>query len=151
MLFRSFPYAFTDGIRDERVRFMTEGIEGAAVPGAKFGDSGFMGGGAAGFELDSADPRYGTPPNTLIVAKGIVIHDDYGPVNEDMLIHRHPRAREDWSCADMLFFETPAGGAVFSVGSMTYVGSLPPEGYANTCAKLTMNVLKRFIDPRPFG
>jgi N,N-dimethylformamidase len=146
-----FPYSFTEGIRDPRVSFMTVGIEDRAAPGAQFGETGVMGGGAAGFELDSADPRYGTPPNTLIVAKGIVIHDDYGPVNEDMLIHRHPRPREDWSCADMLFFETPAGGAVFSVGSMTYVGSLPPEGYANTCATLTMNVLKRFMDPRPFG
>lgn len=146
-----FPYAFTDGIRDPRVRFMTAGIVNAAAPGTYFGDSGVMGGGAAGFELDSADERYGTPPNTLIVAKGIVIHDDYGPVNEDMLIHRHPRAREDWSCADMLFFETPAGGAVFSVGSMTYVGSLPPEGYGNVCARLTLNVLKRFMDPKAFG
>jgi len=146
-----FPYAFTDAIRDPRVAFMAQGIENAAAPGAQFGDSGVMGGGAAGFELDSADVRYGTPPHALIVAKGIVIHDDFGWVNEDMLVHRHPRPREEWSCADMVFFETPAGGAVFSVGSMTYVGSLSPEGYGNTCAKLTTNVLRRFLDPRPFG
>jgi N,N-dimethylformamidase len=145
-----FPYSFTAGIRDERVRFMTEGIENTAVPGARFGDSGFMGGGAAGFELDSADPRYGTPPHALVVAKGVVIHDDYRWVNEDMLVHRHPRPQEDWSCADMTFFETASGGAVFSVGSMTYVGSLPPENYGNVCARLTMNVLRRFMDPRPF-
>lgn len=145
-----FPYNFTDGIRNERVRFMTAGIEDAAIPGTAFGDSGFMGGGAAGFELDSADARYGTPPNALIVAKGIVIHDDYRWVNEDMLTHRHPRPQEDWSCADMTFFETASGGAVFSVGSMTYVGSLPPDGYKNVCAKLTTNVLRRFIDPKPF-
>ena len=145
-----FPYHFTDGIKDERVRFMTAGIESAAIPGTRFGDSGFMGGGAAGFELDSADPRYGTPPNAVVVAKGVVIHDDYRWVNEDMLVHRHPRPQEDWSCADMTFFETAAGGAVFSVGSMTYVGSLPPDGYGNVCARLTMNVLRRFMDPRPF-
>ena len=146
-----FPYAFTDGIRNPRVRFMTEGIEAHAAPGTKFGDSGFMGGGAAGFELDSADPKYGTPPNALVVAKGVVIHDDYRWVNEDMLVHRHPRPQEDWSCADMTFFETASGGAVFSVGSMTYLGSLPPENYGNVCARLTMNVLRRFMDPRPFG
>ena len=145
-----FPYSFTDGIRNERVRFMTAGIEDAAIPGAKFGDSGFMGGGAAGFELDSADPRYGTPPNAVVVAKGVVIHDDYRWVNEDMLVHRHPRPQEEWSCADMTFFETASGGAVFSVGSMTYVGSLPPETYGNVLARLTTNVLRRFIDPRPF-
>jgi N,N-dimethylformamidase len=50
----------------------------------------------------------------------------------------------------MVFFETPAGGAVFSAGSMTYVGALPPDGYANPCARLTMNVLRRFLDPAPF-
>ncbi len=146
-----FPYAFTEAIRDPRVAFMAQGIENSAAPGAPFGESGVMGGGAAGFELDSADVRYGTPPHALIVAKGIVIHDDYGWVNEDMLVHRHPRPREDWSCADMVFFETASGGAVFSVGSMTYVGALPPEGYANICAKLTTNVLRRFLDPKPFG
>lgn len=146
-----FPYKFTEGIRDARVRFMTVGIESVAAPGAVFGDSGVMGGGAAGFELDSADPRYGTPPNALVVAKGVVIHDDYRWVNEDMLIHRHPRPQEDWSCADMVFFETPSGGAVFSAGSMTYVGALPPDGYANICARLTMNVMRRFLDPAPFG
>jgi N,N-dimethylformamidase len=144
-----FPYHFTDGIADARVAFMREGID--PVPGDVFGDSGFMGGGAAGFELDSADPKYGTPPNALIVAKGIVIHPDYGPVNEDMLVIRHPRPQEDWSCADMVFFETAAGGAVFSVGSMTYVGSLAAHGYDNTLARLTTNVLRRFLAETPFS
>ena len=144
-----FPFRFTDAIADPRVAFMTSGI--AAEPGGVFGDSGYMGGGASGFELDSADPHWGTPPNTLIVAKGVVIHDDYGPVNEDMLVLKHPRKREDWSCADLLFFETPAGGAVFSVGSMTYVGSLAVDGGRNTLARLTENVLRRFLDPAPFA
>ncbi|HEX3349231.1 MAG TPA: hypothetical protein VHS58_14125 [Acetobacteraceae bacterium] len=58
---------------------------GRSQPGEPFGDVGFMGGGAAGFELDSDDLHWGTPPNALIVATGVVIHDDYGPVNEDML------------------------------------------------------------------
>lgn len=80
-----------------------------------------------------------------------MIHDDYGWVNEDMLTHRHPKPREDWSCADMVFFETASGGAVFSVGSMTYVGGLPPQGYANPLARLTANVLRRFLDPAPFA
>ena len=92
--------------------------------------------------------KYGSPPNVLIVAKGVVIHEDYGWVNEDMLVHRHPLPQEEWSCADMTFFETPAGGAVFSVGSMTYAGSLVVPGTLRT---LTTNVLKRFIDPAPFA
>jgi N,N-dimethylformamidase len=146
-----FPYRFTAAIRDPRVAFMVRGIEAAAVPGGVLGDAGVMGGGAAGYELDSADVARGTPPHALVVARGVVIHEDYGWVNEDMLTHRHPKPREEWSCADMVFFETAAGGAVFSVGSMTYVGGLPPEGYGNTLARLTANVLRRFTDPTPFS
>ncbi len=143
-----FPYRFTDAIADPRVAFMRDGI--APEAGQAFGDAGFMGGGASGFELDSADPKYGTPPNALIVAKGVVIHPDFSWVNEDMLVIRHPRPQEDWSCADMVFFETASGGAVFSVGSMTYVGSLGVNGYDNTLARLTGNVLRLFLEATPF-
>jgi N,N-dimethylformamidase len=142
-----FPYRFTAAIADARVAFMVEGLEGKAVPDAPLGDSGFMGGGAAGFELDSADVARGTPPHALVVAKGVVIHPDYSWVNEDMLTITHPRKREEWSCADIVFFETAAGGAVFSVGSMTYVGSLASDP---VLARLTANVLARFRDPAPF-
>jgi N,N-dimethylformamidase len=143
-----FPYHFTEGIRDARAAFMTEGIQ--ATPGAALGDSGYMGGGAAGFELDSINFKYGTPPHALVVAKGIVKNPEYGWVNEDMLTHRHPLPQEDWSCADMTFFETASGGAVFSVGSMTYVGSMPIDGGKSTLGRLTANVLRRFLDPAPF-
>jgi len=146
-----FPYRFTAAIRDPRVDFMIRGIEDVAVPDAVFGETGLMGGGAAGHELDSADLARGTPPHALVVAKGVVIHEDYRWVNEDMLTHLHPKPREEWSCADMVFFETAAGGAVFSAGSMTYAGSLPPQGYATTLARLTANVLHRFLDPTPFA
>lgn len=143
-----FPYHFTEGIQNPRVKFMTEGLEVAA--GEQFGERGYMGGGAVGFELDSVNPKYGTPPNALVVAKGIVIHPDYGPVNEDMLVHHHPLPQEDWSCADMTFFETASGGAVFSVGSMTYAGSLLIDGGRSVLGRLTANVVQRFRDPAPF-
>ncbi len=144
-----FPYQFIDGIGDPRVTFMTEGLEVAS--GTSFGTAGYMGGGAAGFELGSVNPKYGTPPHALVVAKGIVIHPDYAWVNEDMLVHRHPLPQEDWSCADMTFFETHAGGAVFSVGSMTYAGSLMVDDGATALSRLTANVVRRFADPEPFS
>jgi N,N-dimethylformamidase len=144
-----FPYRFTDAIRDPRIAFMTDGL--AVASGDVFGESGYMGGGAAGFELDSVDAHFGTPPHTLVLAKGIVVHPDYGPVNEDMLVIRHPKPVEDWSCADMLFFETPAGGAVFSVGSMTFAGSVPVDDCNSVLGRLTTNVLHRFLDPAPFA
>lgn len=53
--------------------------------------------------------------------------------------------------ADMVFFETPNGGAVFSTGSIAYPRSLPHQGYANNVARLTTNVLRRFADPTPFA
>lgn len=143
-----FPYRFTKEVADPRVAFMVEGLADKAVPDAVFGDSGFMGGGAAGFELDTADIARGTPPHALVIAKGVVIHPDYSWVNEDMLTIRHPRKPEEWSSADIVFFETAAGGAVFSVGSMTYVGSLASDP---VLARLTANVLQRFRDPTPFG
>ena len=52
--------------------------------------------------------------------------------------------------ADMVFFETPAGGAVFSVGSIAWFGALGHEGGDNDIARITTNVLNRFADPAPF-
>jgi N,N-dimethylformamidase len=50
----------------------------------------------------------------------------------------------------MTFFETPSGGAVFSVGSMTYAGSLMIDGGNSLLGRLTANVVRRFVDPTPF-
>ena len=50
----------------------------------------------------------------------------------------------------MVFFEVPGGGAVFSTGSISYAGSLAHNEYDNEIAKITANVLKRFIDAAPF-
>jgi N,N-dimethylformamidase len=46
--------------------------------------------------------------------------------------------------ADMVYFETPNGGAVFSVGSITFCGSLSHDGYRNDISRIVDNVLRRF-------
>jgi N,N-dimethylformamidase len=51
----------------------------------------------------------------------------------------------------MVFFETPSGGAVFSVGSITFCGSLPYNNFDNNISTLLKNVIDRFIDPNPFN
>jgi N,N-dimethylformamidase len=51
----------------------------------------------------------------------------------------------------MVFFETPNGGAVFSVGSIAYCGSLSPNNYQNAASRLTENVLRRFLEPAPLA
>lgn len=48
--------------------------------------------------------------------------------------------------ADIAFFETPTGGAVFSTGSITYCGSLLSNGGDNDISRLTKNVLLKFLD-----
>ena len=52
--------------------------------------------------------------------------------------------------ADMVFFETPGGGAVFSVGSISWFGALARNGYDNDVSRITENVVRRFLDPAPF-
>jgi N,N-dimethylformamidase len=42
----------------------------------------------------------------------------------------------------MVHFDTPSGGAVFSVGSICYPSSLPVDDYIST---ITANVLRRFL------
>ncbi len=48
--------------------------------------------------------------------------------------------------ADLTYFETPEGGAVFSTGSIDWTASLSHNGYDNNVARITGNVLQRFLD-----
>ena len=52
--------------------------------------------------------------------------------------------------ADMVFYEGSSGGAVFSVGSIAWSGSLSHDGYDNNVSRITRNVLRRFLDRTPF-
>jgi N,N-dimethylformamidase len=52
--------------------------------------------------------------------------------------------------ADMVFYETPNGGAVFSTSSIAWAGSLAHDGYANNVSRITENVVRRFLDKAPF-
>jgi N,N-dimethylformamidase len=49
---------------------------------------------------------------------------------------------------DMVFFETPHDGAVFAVGSITWMGSLSHNGYDNPVSRITGNVLRAFASGR---
>jgi N,N-dimethylformamidase len=127
------------------VAFVFEGVEGDII-----GDFGLIGGGAAGIELDRTDPALGTPPNTLILARSEAHTSTYVPAVEELLINYVGQAEISPAYAEMVFFETPSGGAVFATGSIAWAGSLFPENYDNTVARLSRNVLRRFLDPTPF-
>jgi N,N-dimethylformamidase len=53
--------------------------------------------------------------------------------------------------ADMVFFETAGGGAVFSTGSIAWCGALSANGYHNHVSRITENVLRRFVADEAFG
>ncbi len=119
----------------------------AGVAGAVFGDEGLSGGGAAGFELDRADRRLGTPPNAVILARSEGHQDHFIAVPEEMLGRVATLTGEpadELIRAEMVLFETQEGGAVFATGSITWCGSLPMRGYDNDVSRITGNVLRRF-------
>ena len=134
---------------DPRAAFIFEGI-GATE---RIGDFGTIGGGAAGWEVDRADLALGTPPHALIVAEATEFPASYHWVKEEMN-HTHSAVNGD-TCplvrCDMLFFETPRGGAVFSTNSIAWAGSLSHACYQNNVSRITENVIRRFIDPTPIG
>jgi N,N-dimethylformamidase len=87
-----------------------------------------------------------------MVARSEDHSNSYQQVNEDVLV-AWPGADGPQNAgvgADMNFFETEAGGAVFSAGSIDYPSGLSHNRYDNDLARLTTNVLKRFADPAPF-
>ena len=53
--------------------------------------------------------------------------------------------------ADMVFFEGPKGGAVFSTGSIAWATSLCHRNADNNVSRITENVLRRFLDGAPFA
>jgi N,N-dimethylformamidase len=134
--------------RDPRAAFMFEGIEDEIL-----GDFGILQGGTAGLEIDCVDPALGTPPHALVVARSENHSNTYELVAEEVRI---PHGATDAALhqgihADITFFETPGGGAVFSTGSIAYAGSLSWNGFDNNIARLTTNVLRRFADKTPFS
>ena len=139
---RAQPYRRMPGSRNPRAAWIFDGVEGET-----FGDAGLGMDGAAGFEIDRADSRLGTPPHALIVATATGFSDLYQHVIEEVALSNslqggtvEPRVR-----ADMVFYETPNGGAVFATGSIAYGSSLPVNGYLNDVARVTENVVRRFL------
>ncbi|MCP4382228.1 MAG: LamG domain-containing protein [Hyphomicrobiales bacterium] len=140
-------YRKTDDARDQRAAFIFEGIEDDIL-----GDFGLIGGGAAGMEVDSHDPKIGSPPNSLVVARSEKHTEALVLVVEDMLFNFMGTTGNvcERIHSDIVFFETPHNGAVFSVGSIAYPSALPIEDFDNNISRMTANVLRRFLDPKPF-
>lgn len=76
-------------------------------------------GGASGHETDKVSER--SPANLCRLAKG---------------------TNPDEGGAEMVYFETPSGGAVFSVGSISYASAAVVD---DQVSRITANVLNRFL------
>jgi N,N-dimethylformamidase len=127
---------------DPRTSWIFEGVNEDVI-----GDFGLIMGGAAGDELDRVEPSLGTPRDVAILASSWGHGPYYLQVHEDAPFSHaglggdvNPNVR-----ADLVYFETSGGGAVFSVGSKAWVGSIPWNGYENNVARLTTNVLRGML------
>jgi N,N-dimethylformamidase len=138
-------YRLQPGARDPRVAFMFDGLDTEGI----FGNHGTQGRGAAGEEIDRWDEALGSPHHAVVVASSERHKPGMLRAKEELHMMIVPGADPDIR-ADLTFFETAAGGAVFSTGSISYAGSLSTNRYDNDVARLTRNVLVRFIDPTPF-
>lgn len=141
-------YERTQASYEQRASWIFEGVGEEE----RIGDFGFALGGAAGAELDRADMNLGTPEHALVVASTAHMPASYVTVPEEFY-HLTPDINGETSPlvrADMVFFETPAGGAVFATGSISWADGLCHNGYDNNVSRNTVNVVKRFVDPEPF-
>ena len=132
---------------DQRANFIFAGIG----RDERIGDFGILGG-AAGLELDAADAALGTPAHALILARSTGHSNVYLLTVEEMM-STHPSVDgldNPLVRAELVFFETPSGGAVFATGSIAWAASLYHKHYHNNVARITGNVVRRFLDPAPF-
>ena len=139
-------YRRSSAWNDPRVAFAVAGLSDRDT----FGDHGTVGGGAAGQEIDRFDAALGSPAHTIVLASSEGHPPDMLQTKEEFLASGFPIPGTAVR-ADVVFFETPGGGAVFSTGSIAWAGSLATDKYDNDVAKLTTNVLRRFIDEAPFA
>ncbi len=129
-----------------RASWIWDGVE---LDDGRIGTTG-LGGGAAGQEVDRYDTRLGSPEHAVVLASATTFGPDMVRTKEEFEGSVEYPTPDPYVRADIVFYETAGGGAVFSVGSISWFGSLARNGYDNDTARMTTNVLRRFADPEPF-
>ena len=138
-------YQRTEGSGSKRARFIFEGTS----EGAEFGFYGSICNGSVSQEIDRWNPFRGSPDHALVVAHSVRHPADFIMTREE-LVAPFPPGESNKLRADMTFFETPSGGAVFSTGSIGFAGALSHNQYENDICRIATNVIQRFLDPTPF-
>ena len=129
----SMPYHRLEDSYDPRAAFIFEGIGKDEV----IGNFGLKQGGAGGVEIDRAGYDMGTPPHALVLARATGFSDEYQLTFEAASVGDWTQARQRGGSqnplvrSDLVYFEGPGGGGVFSVGSIAWCGSLSHNNYSN--------------------
>lgn len=119
-------------------------------PDEPIGDFGLVMGGAAGDELDRHDPALGGA-DAVVLARSVGHSDHYCVAVEDLpqTTPAVTASANDRVRADVVYRTTAGGGHVFGVGSLCWVPALPVNGCKNNIARITENVLRRFLNEAP--
>jgi len=143
----SSPYRWLPAAKAPGLEWLTDGID----LDQPLGDFGLRGNGAAGVEVDRFELTLGTPPDTVWLATADRLGYGGTPAPEELrTLHRGVMGDQNAQVrADLVYFPTANGGAVFSTGSIAWVCALSHNDYDNNISRLAGNVLKRFLDDRP--
>ncbi|SCX31431.1 N,N-dimethylformamidase beta subunit family domain-containing protein [Mycolicibacterium fluoranthenivorans] len=138
------PFRRAAGSYDPRVAFAFEGIG----PDEAIGDfpSLVNSWGAAGYEMDYSDARWGAPEEALVVATADDFGDQYATSANTMMGGPldHPKVK-----SDLVFLEYPDGGAVFAFSSISWCACLSYNDYDNNVSLMTKNILDGFMAENP--
>jgi N,N-dimethylformamidase len=106
-----------------------------------------LGRGAAGDEIDRADDKLGTPPQAVFPGSATGFSVVYQQaIEERCQIESVSLQQDDANIrADLVWFDTSAGGAVFSAGSINWISCLTHNDCNNNVSTLTNNVLSRML------
>ncbi|MQA73030.1 MAG: hypothetical protein GEU88_01535 [Solirubrobacterales bacterium] len=132
---------------------VAEAVFAGLEPGAPIGDRGEVLGGAAGYEVDSLEPRLGSPADARVLATAAPLGSGYSRWPDDTIEDvDHPLAGDGGPRmrADMVVRRRPGEGVVFSVGSIAWTGCLAGDD-ANPVARVTENVLRELGRASPFA
>ncbi len=136
------PYVRLPAAFEPRFRWIFAGLRDDEV----IGDFGLVMDGAAGDEIDRHDPRIaGGDAVVLARSAGHSAHYCLAIEDQEQATPDAGGGKNELVRADLVHLDVPGGGAVFSVGSMAWVGSLPVNNCDNNVSTVTANVLYRFL------
>ena len=138
----SIPYKISKESINNETKFIFEGVN----TNQPLGNHGLVMDGAAGFEIDRADKKLGTPANAKLIASAQDFSDAYQHVVEEVVAMNPDEGgtKSDLVRSDIVYLKKLNGGAVFSVGSISWCGSLSYNNYDNDISIMTENVLRKF-------